>query len=104
MNTTVYENVTGIGQFVYAVNYESSGFLLTSIIFVVFAIILISLITRSNSNIFEIISISGLLTFIPSTILATQTFLAVSVIGVWVPIFFIFVIAIGVGGMYFSSK
>lgn len=104
MNTTVYSNLTGMGDFVYAVNYESSGFLLTSIVFVFFVILIISLAAKNTSDIWEIMAIAGTLTLVPSIILSTQTFLGESVILAWVPIFFIFVIAAGVGGLYFRSK
>ena len=103
MNLSVYENITGF-QFVYAVNYESNGFLLTALMFAFFVIVLISLFKIGYKDIWEIMAIGGGLTIVPSAILSTQIFLGISVINIWVPMFFVFITALGVGGLYFTSK
>ena len=104
MSTSNLVNISGYSDFILAISSESSGLLITGLIFVLFLIVIISLITAGNRNIFEISAISGASCIIPSLLISTLSYQGVSALKIWVVIFFILITAFGVGGMYFSSK
>ena len=103
MTVASLNNISGFSNLVLALNNESSGLLLTGLMFVFFIIVVISLFTIGNRNIWEVMAISGATNIIPSLILTTLYYNSVPAVKIWVVLFFVFIAAIGTGGMYFTK-
>lgn len=103
MTVANLNNVSGFTTFVLAINHESSGLLLTGLMFVFFIIVIISLFTLGNRNIWEVMAISGSTNIIPSLLLTTLYYNEIPAVKIWVVLFFVFIAAIGAGGMYFTK-
>lgn len=104
INSTNFQNITSFGAFTFEINYISEGFLLTSLMFVFFIIIIISLYQFAQRDLAEVMAFSGLLSLAPSIILATITYKTSAVLPVWVPIFFLMIGAAGLAMMYLFER
>lgn len=104
MGIDTFNNVSGFANFILALNYESSGFLITGMLFVFFIIIVISMLKVAGSDLFETCAVSGFATFIPTLLATTLYFNSVKAVQFWVALFFGLIMVIGITGMYFRPK
>jgi hypothetical protein len=104
MGIETFSNTTGFANLVLAVNYESSGFLLSGLMFVFFAIIMITMLKTPDQSLWETGAVSGFGAFIPSLLTSTLYFNSTQAIPFWIPLLFGLIMVIGMGGMYFTTS
>lgn len=101
-----FTGISGVGGFVFEINYIANGYLMAALVFTFFIILVISMYQAKGSDrpLHEIMTFTGFLSLIPSLILATIIYRDIPVLAVWIPIFFLMIGVAGLGMMYLFEK